>query len=215
MESAKVKAEKRAPGSRNANRRLRESGMLPAVIYGHKETPEHIAVSRHDVDLALEHQVHVVDLELDGGTTQYLIKDVQYDHLYKDPLHMDLLRVDADERVEVKIGLHFVGTPKGVQDGGELVTLLQELEVECPALSIPDEIRVNIGELAIDDDIHVKDLTMPPGVKALQEDDELVCLVREKKEEEEVEETGEEGEGGAEPEIIAKGKGEEEGGEEG
>ncbi|MGE3181664.1 MAG: 50S ribosomal protein L25 [Phycisphaerae bacterium] len=212
MHSSKIQAEPREPGSRNANRRLRESGMLPAVIYGHNETPEHVAVSRHDLDLALEHQAHVVELVMGETSTQYLIKDVQYDHLYKNPQHMDLLRVDANERVEVKVALHFIGTPKGVGEGGELVTLLQELDIECPALSIPDDIRVSLNDLGMDETIHVGDLKLPEGVKALQEDSESICFVREKKEAEEPV-AGEEGADGAEPEVITKGKAEEEGDE--
>lgn len=213
MEMTKIKGQRRPGGGRNANERLRRAGMLPAVIYGHKQEPEHVALPKRDIEFALQAQAHVLELTLDGVKPQpLLIKEVQYDHLYRDPIHLDLMRVDPNERVKVTIPLHFIGTPKGVSDGGEMVTLISDLDVEAPVLAIPEEIRVNVADIAIGGHLYVKDLALPQGVTPAIDKDEQVCLVRTKREVAEAAPTAE-GEAPAGPEVIAKGKIDEEGGE--
>lgn len=208
MEIAKIKAETRKPGSRNANQRLRRGGMIPAVIYGHGEEPETVAVSLHDMALALQHLAHVVNLQINGQEHQYLIKDVQYDHLQKTPIHVDLMRVDPNERVQVKVPIILRGTPKGVQAGGALTQMLTELNVECRLLNIPTELRVRIDHLEINGTLHVKEIELSADVTSLHEPEDVVVVVQPprtmaaaEEEEGETEESA-----GAEPEIISKGK---------
>jgi large subunit ribosomal protein L25 len=213
MEMTKIKGQRRPGGGRHANERLRRAGMLPAVIYGHKQEPELVAVPKRDIEFALQAQSHVLELSLDDAKPQpLLIKEVQYDHLYRDPIHLDLMRVDPNERVRVTIPLHFIGTPKGVSEGGELVTLITDLDVEAPVLAIPEEVRVNVADIGLGGHLYVKDLTLPAGVTPAISPDEQVCLVRTKRE---VAETAPaaEGEAPTGPEVIAKGKADEEGGE--
>lgn len=209
MEIAKIRGEARQPGNRHANQRLRRRGLIPGVIYGHGQEPETVAVSQHDLELVLGH-AHVVQLDMaDGEGKQYLIKEVQYDHLQKDLVHIDLMRVEAHERVEVKVRVELKGEPKGMHEGGELVQLITDLEIECPLLSIPDVITHNVKELGLDEILHVRDLALPPEVKPLHEPDEIVAVVRLKKVEEEVVPAaaapveGAEA-AGAEPEVITK-----------
>lgn len=211
MEIAKMTGQRRKPSGQKANARLRRDGLLPAVIYGHKQEPEHVALSRREIQFALAKQAHVLELALDGDKPQpLLIKEVQYDHLYRDPIHVDLMRVDANERVHVKVPLHFVGNPKGVQEGGEMVTLITDLDVEAPVLRIPDAIRVNVADLAIGGHVYIRDLQLPEGVSPVGKPDDQVCLVRTKREEAAAV-APIEGEAPAGPEVIAKGKIEEEG----
>lgn len=203
MEIAKFKAAKRVPGGQHANHRLRQSGELPAVIYGHKEAPEHVSLPLREIEKCLAQAQHVLELDIDGAAKTFLLKDVQYDHLYRTPIHVDLMRVDRNERVHVKVPVHLIGTPKGLAGGGELLTLMTELDVEAPLLAIPDEIRVQIGDLEINGHVYVKELALPEGVTALAAPDDAVCLVRTKKAAVEVAAV----EGAvAEPEVIAKGK---------
>ena len=213
MQVAKMEGRKRELSGRHANDRLRREGLLPAVIYGHKEDPEHVAVPLRDIAFALEHQAHVVELTVDGQASTYLLKDVQYDHLYRTPIHVDLLRVDPNERVSVKVALQFVGTPKGLTADAEMLTSITDLEVECPALQIPESIRVNIASLGHNESLLVKQLTLPDGMKALEDEDAVVCLIRTKRAHAEPTEAEAEGEGSAEPEVISKGKAEDEAGE--
>lgn len=209
MKIAKLKGQRRKLGGRHANERLRRAGQLPAVIYGHKVAPEHVALPRHELELALHAQAHVLEVDLDGKPEPMLIKEVQYDHLQRTPMHVDLMRIDPNERVRVKIPVHLVGTPKGVREGGELVVMISDIEVECPALRIPDDIRINIADLAIGGHLYVRDLTLPADVTPSQRPEDHVCLVRTKKEVVEAAPAAVEGEAAAEPEVITKGKGEE------
>jgi len=217
MEITTVRGEARGPGGKHRNERLRRRGLIPAVIYGHNEPPATAAVSRHDLALALEHMKHVVQMELDGKLSQYLIKDVQYDHLQKDPIHVDLMRVSLHERVHVKVALELKGEPKGIHEGGELVHLITDLEVECPLSQIPEVLYHNIKDLALGHALHVKELDLPAHIKPRHNPDDIVALVRLKRgvgvEEEAAAAPAEAAT--AEPEVIGKGpkEKEEEGGE--
>lgn len=177
MEIATIEGEKRQPGGRHANERVRRRGLVPAVIYGHNEPPETVSLSLHDTMLALEHMAHVIKLRIDGAERQYLVKDVQYDHLQQLPVHVDLMRVDPDERVEVKIPVVLRGTPHGVAEGGTLVQVITDLDVECLLLKIPDEIRVHVEHLGLNQMLHVRELQLPPDVKALHKPDEIIAVV--------------------------------------
>lgn len=216
METAVVKGEMRELGGRHANDRLRQRGLLPAVIYGHMEPPEYVSLSLHDFELALHHAAHVIKLLIDGRERQYLIKDVQYDHLQKTPVHIDLMRVDVTEKVHVHVPLEFRGTPMGVAHGGTLVQIQTELEVECLVLQIPDSIRVNVEHLGLNDALFQREVTVPENVKVLGDPDAVIAVVHPPRGgvDEDLEATAEAGEGASEPEVIGKGKSEdEEGGE--
>ncbi|MBK9120269.1 MAG: 50S ribosomal protein L25 [Phycisphaerales bacterium] len=207
MEITTIKGETRQPGSRNANARLRKSGLLPAVIYGHQLPPETVAVSQHDLELALQHNQQVVKLLVDGKETQYLIKEVQYDHLDEKPLHVDLVRVNADERVRVTVAIEFRGDPVGLQAGGTLTQVQSEVEVECSLLNIPERLRVRVQHLNLNESVFVRDLEVPEGVQVLDEPTTLLAIVHPPRgtTEEEIA-AAVEGEGSAEPEVIKKGK---------
>ncbi len=210
MQIASVMGETRETAGRHANERLRRRGMIPGVIYGHGEKPETISLSQHDLELALEKMQHVVSLKLGGKETAFLLKEVQYDHLNRTPLHVDLMRVDENERVRVDVAIELRGTPVGVADGGEMVIVINELHVECPLLEIPDHIRVKVDHLKIGDSVHVKELELPPNVKATHGPEDVVVLVRTKKTAAEAA-APVEGATVAEPEVIGRQAKEEEG----
>ena len=212
MEITTVQGEARQPGNRHANERLRHAGLIPAVIYGHGEAPEHIALSLHDVELALEHASHVINVKLQAGEKQYLLKDVQFDHLQKTPVHVDLMRVDVNERVKVNVPIDFRGTPKGVAEGGTLLHVLSELEIECLVLQIPDAIRVRVDQMEMNQQLHVSDIAVPDNAKILNAPTDIVAIVQPPRAETTAAPAAVEGEASsAEPEVITKGKIEEEG----
>ncbi len=95
----------------------------------------------------------------------------------QDILHADFRRVSADERIHVPVRIELRGIAPGVSAGGALDQPLHTLDIECPAVAVPDSIRVNINELKIGDAIHVRDLTLPPDVKALADADAIVVHV--------------------------------------
>ena len=108
-----------------------------------------------------------------------LVKEVQFDHLGLEVIHVDFARVSLDEKVEVTVPLELKGEPKGEADGGVLQQIISELEVECLVTDIPEAIRHNVSDMGMNDVLHIKDLTLPPGVRVLQDEDLIVATVRE------------------------------------
>lgn len=213
MEIPTLKGEPRKAAGSRAAWRLRQAGKLPAIVYGHRLDPEPVVLDYHDVEMQLRHGAHVVNLDLMGKVQPCLFKDAQYDHLGSKLLHVDLTRVSLTERVKVRIPLELRGHAKGVADGGVLHHEIVELEVECPALQIPDVIRVDISKVGLNEVMYVKDLTLDSNLKVLTDAESVVATVREPMAEEAVvaaEAAAPAETAAAEPEVIAKGKVEEE-----
>ena len=200
VKSAQVSAKSRKELGTRANRRLRELGLLPGVIYGHKEAIVPVTLTKKEVVDHLDHGAHLFDVNLDGKSEKVLVKEVQYDHLGAEVIHVDFARVSLDEKVTVTIPVELRGTPKGEADGGVLQQIIKELEIECLVTEIPDAIRHNVGDMALNDTVHIKDLKLPPGVKVLQDKDLIVVTVKEILE---VAAAPAE-EGTAEPEVIGR-----------
>ncbi len=214
MEIATVQGETRQPGNRHAGKHLRAKGLIPGVIYGHGQEPEHIALSQHDLELALEKSAHVINFKVGAQEKQYLVKDVQFDHLQKAPIHVDLMRVDVNERVQVSVPIDFRGTPVGVAEGGSLLHVLSELEIECLVLQIPDAIRVRVDGLVMNQSLHVSEIEVPENVKVLNAPTDIVAVVQPPRAEAAATVAVEGEATGTEPEVITKGKAEEEEGAE-
>lgn len=204
MQIPTITGEPRTVGNRHSNERLRRAGKIPGVIYGRGEPNESVAVSAHELGLALASQSHLVKLAVDGRENSYLIKDVQYDHLMRSPLHIDLMRVSLTEKVRVKVALEFKGTAKGTTAGGVLMHPMTEIEIECLPLEIPEVIRVNVEPLEVGQSLHVRELSLPPGVTALTDGNATVAAVFAKKEELPTVTAAAEGEAAAEPEVIGR-----------
>ena len=215
MEIVTLKSEPReANGTRKA-RALRKEGKLPVVIYGHGEPPESIALDQHDVEVALKHGARTLQVDVRGEAKPYLIKEVQYDHFAETPIHIDLARVDLNERVKVKVGIELRGTPKGVSEGGVLDQSMGQIEIECLVTDIPDTLHPFVSQLGLGESLYVKDLKLPAGVVALADPDDRIATVRKILEAAPVAPPVEGEEGAvAEPERIGRIKKEEEEGEE-
>jgi large subunit ribosomal protein L25 len=188
-------------GSR-ANKRLRDTGRVPGVVYGHKEEVLSVSMDKLDVTHHLSKGAHVFDLSMNGKSETVLVKEVQYDHLGDDVIHVDFNRVSADERVKVAVPIELKGKPKEAE-GGVLTQVLASLEVDCLVLEIPEVIRHSVVDMKLDDVLHVKDLVLPAGVKALQDGELIVATVKEVKEVLTVAPEAAEG-AAAEPEVIGR-----------
>ncbi len=204
METETINAEPRTHLGSKHTRRMRKSGKMPAIIYGHGEKPEPITIDAHEAENLLDHHSHVIELNFNGKKSNFLIKSVQYDYLGTNPIHLDLMRVNINERVQVNVEIELRGTAKGTEEEGVVSQLLNSIEVECLLTKIPESIRASIADLGVNDDLLVKDLELPEGVTAITEADEQVAVCRIPTVTEEVEET-EEGED-AMPEVIGKPK---------
>jgi large subunit ribosomal protein L25 len=199
-QSAQINAKPRSELGTRANKRLRAEGLLPGVIYGHKEAVIPVTLPRKEVVTHLRGGAHLFDLHLDGHAQKVLVKEVQYDHLGVEVIHADFARVSLDEKVKVTLAIELKGTPKGEEEGGVLQQVLVELEIECLVTDIPDMIRHNVAEMALNDVLHVSDLALPAGVRVLGDPERIVATVREVLEEVAAEPT----EGAAEPELIGR-----------
>jgi large subunit ribosomal protein L25 len=211
-EALVLKAQIRDGSGSKKSATLRQKGLIPAVVYGHKEKPVSIALNGHDFLANLQHGSRLFDIEIAGKQDKLLIKDVQYDYLGKDIIHADFMRVDLTERVTVSVPVELKGTAKGAVDGGIVDQHLAQLEVECVVTNIPESIVISIKELNIGDSIHAGDVTLPQGVKLVTDTAAIVLachVVVEAKTTEEAEL-----EAPAGPEVITKPKKEGEEGEE-
>lgn len=195
-------------GTRKA-RALRKKGLVPAVVYGHKEATVSLTLPADDLMKAVRQGARVIDLKTDGSTQKALIRDLQWDPLGHDILHVDFARVSEDERIVLDVRVEIRGTAPGVAAGGSLVQQVHSLHVECPVISVPESIRVNVGELQLNQAIHVRDLTLPPGV-VVKNDPETIIVTVVQKALEEAAAPGAPAPGEqAEPEVISRKKEEE------
>lgn len=164
-------------GSRKAAK-LRKQGLVPGIVYGHKEANVQVAVSAEELDRAIRVQhARVLGLKLDGKTETVLIRELQWDYLGSEMIHVDFERVSADERVKVTIPVHLKNTPKST-GGGVLDQPLHTVHVECPATAIPDDITIDITDLTLGNPIHVRELTLPAGVKVLEAAEAVVVQLK-------------------------------------
>lgn len=164
----KVSGQPRGSLGTSAARRLRNTGLVPCNVYGHKQDPAPIVVGDEAITQVVRSGAHVVDLDVAGQAGKALVKDVQWDTFSERVLHVDFLRVDANERVRIEIPLQLKGTAPGVMAGGVLEIPHHTVMVECLAIEVPDFIQVRIGSLGVGDMVHVSDLQdVPPGVNIL------------------------------------------------
>ncbi len=211
-ESVVLVTEKRDTRGTRTARRLRGQGRVPGVVYGHKEETLSVSVATDDLVSAIRHGARVVDLRSDAGLQKAQIAELQWDHLGHEVLHVDFRRVAADERIHVTVPIEVRGIAPGVTAGGVLDQPIHTLSVECPADSVPESIRVNINELQLGGAIHVRDLHLPDGVKALADPDAIVVHVTAPQAEPEA--AAAPGAEQAEPEVIGRKAAAEEGEEE-
>jgi large subunit ribosomal protein L25 len=193
-------------GSKDAHL-LRKAGRIPAVIYGHQQDPLHVSLDAKKVSELVEHHAHLVKVNLDAGTEQCLLKELQWDYLGSSLIHVDLERVSADERVTVSVGIEVTGEAVGLKEAGAFLEQpTAELEIECLATDIPELITVDVSELKVGETLTVADLKLPEGVKATADPDMVIAAVHMAAAEEEEAEVAA---GTEEPEVIGRKPGEE------
>ena len=190
----------RNEGGKRRNRRLRISGTVPAVLYGHGQQTVSLAVGENDVSTALRQGVRVVELTGDVQDTA-LIRSTQWDSFGVELLHVDFQRVSATEKVETRVAIELRGIAPGINEGGTVDNLLHEIEMLCPATSIPEKLEVNINDLHLGDSIPVSQLEIPEGAQLITNADAMVvqCIAKIDVDEEETEPAD-----SAEPEVIGR-----------
>jgi large subunit ribosomal protein L25 len=183
----KLSARPRSESGRNAVKQVRARGGVPAVIYGSKDKPANLEVSRRDIEALLSHAVGeniLVDLQIEeGGKTTSrlsLIQEVQHHPLRREVLHVDFHAVSMTEKISADIVIESVGEPDGVKNfGGLLEQSMRSVTIRCLPQNLPEIIRVDVSALKIGDSIHVRDLPLPAGVEADEDADLTVFIVAE------------------------------------
>jgi len=206
METKTIQVQlKKDYGSRIA-RKHRKSGLIPSVLYGHKQGNLMFLLDKKEFVKVFDSGVKTVNLKWDGSKEMALIKDMQFDTFGKEILHIDFVRIALTEKITTPVPVVLYGTSQGVKEGGILDHAMKEVEIECLPTEIPKEIRIDVSELKVKDSLHIKDIELSPNVKVLDNPDAIVVSVHFAAEEKEVSE--EELVSG--PEVITARKPEEE-----
>ncbi|HEV2718866.1 MAG TPA: 50S ribosomal protein L25 [Thermoanaerobaculia bacterium] len=216
MAEVTLEVSRREKSGKEVAKKLRAAGKVPAVVYGGHKDPVAIEVDRKAVSELIQksdHGVRSIFLLKMTGTDQQrhaMIKDIQIDPVSRRMTHIDFVRVVMDEIVRVTVPVHISGTAIGVKEGGILDWQVRDLHVECLPNAIPDKIDIDVSPLGSHDYYRISDLKLPEGVKVLDDPERVVVGVTHLRAEV-VEPTAAPAEAApAEPEVIKKGKTEEE-----
>jgi large subunit ribosomal protein L25 len=219
METFTVEGKIREERGKNAARRTRKTGMVPAVLYGGRKDSVTLAVNAKQVSKILRsesgHNTIFTVRVADGAEEKAMMKDWQVDPFTGSLLHVDMLRIAMDVRMHVRVPVHTFGEAQGVKlQGGIFEMVTREVEIECLPSDIPEEFKVDISGLMIGKQLRAGDVPLDPEKMKLVTDPQRVIahVVTLKKEEEPTPEAAVAAETApAEPEVIKKGKKEEEG----
>ena len=200
-----LKMQKRTESGKGAARRLRTEGLIPGVIYGAGKAPTPVSINAHDLMMIVKEggfYSRILTTELDGTKEQVLPRELQRDPVKGRYQHLDLLRFDPKKKITVNVPIHVTGDEEspGIEEGGVLQVIRNEVEVLCLASKIPEELQVSVAALEIGDVVRFSDMPLPEGVEITDEEDRTIAsivTVREEPEEDlEADVEGEEGEEG-------------------
>ncbi|MFC1781877.1 50S ribosomal protein L25 [Planctomycetota bacterium] len=186
-----LKAEIREQTGSKSVGRIRKQGRIPAIVYGHKEEPIAISLDVHNFVEGLHHGSRLIDVQIGKQKQKVIVKDLQYDYLGKNILHVDLMRVDIKELIKVNVPIELKGTAQGTHEGGIVEEHVDRLEIECKANEIPENIIVSVKDIRVGDALHAGEIELPSGVKLISSPETLLItchLVAAAKTTEEIEE---------------------------
>lgn len=197
---AAIAGEPRTEFGSTKTRKLRLNGLVPGNICGHGQPPATFTVKSEDLEPIVRSGTKVVDLTVSGKTEKAMVLEVQWDTFGSRVQHIDLLRVDPNERIHVEVPIEIKGVAAGTLSGGVLEHPLHHLEIECLAYLIPNSFIVKVQDLQVGQSLHVRELECPEGLKILNDPDEVVIhIVKVANVEVAPAETG-----AAQPEVIGK-----------
>lgn len=197
-----LKAEVREHTGSKTVRKIRKQGRIPAIMYGHKEEPVAISLDGHNFIEGLHHGHRLIDVQIGKKKEKTIVKELQYDHLGKNIIHADLMRVDVSELVKVTVPIELKGTAAGTHEGGIIEEHTDHLEIACKATDIPESIVVSVKDIHVGDALHAGNVELPDGITLVSSPDILLVtchLVAAAKTTEELEE-----EVPAAPEVIGE-----------
>lgn len=205
MSTVELSASARTESGKGAARKLRQAGSIPAVIYGHGREPQSLTTNARETERLLQRiatSSTVIELSIDGNVSRTLIREIQRHPFKRHIMHIDFQELVAGEVISVRVPIVYVGTPDGVRhEGGHLDQILHDLLVETLPSNIPNHIDVDVTSLKLGKSLHVSDIVMPEGVKAMDDAGSTLCVVHASKA---GTETVDEAAAAAEPELIRK-----------
>ena len=189
-----IKVERRENDGRGASRRLRNTGKVPAIVYGGELAPVSIQIEHNDVWLASQHEWFysaILDLSLNGDVQKVLLRDLQRHPFKQQLLHLDFQRVDENKAIRIRVPLHFLNqekSPAGKKAGVLISHALNELEISCLPKHLPEYIEIDLANLDVGDIVHLSEVKLPEGVEIPElrlgkEHDVAVVTAQEVKEE--------------------------------
>ncbi|MEW5901139.1 MAG: 50S ribosomal protein L25 [Acidobacteriota bacterium] len=214
--SLTIKAEKREAFGKNASRRFRAQGLIPAVLYGEGKFNFPLILSKKDVIMILKSETGentIFKVAFDSKSRDVMIKEIQSDPTTDELIHADLIQISMDRAIRVNVPVVLQGDPLGVKtEGGFVDFMTRELEIDCLPKDIPEHIKVDISALHLHQSLKVAEITPPPGVKFISEPSVVVVLIGVPHKEEEVAKPAEEVAAvePTEPEVIKKERAEKE-----
>lgn len=218
-----IEVERRTAVGKGASRRLRQRGLIPAVVYGGGKETVPVVIDRHAVTELLRQERGrntLFLLKMKGTKLERLamLRDAQIDPRTRQFVHLDFIRVMKGQRVKVEVPVELVGEPAGVKVGGFLDWPKRSLSLECPADQVPPVVTVDISRLGLGEHVAAADVPLPPGAKLLDDPHTVLVAVeahgvKVAEAEEGAAEAGAPAEEPVEPEVIRRGKGAEEAGE--
>jgi large subunit ribosomal protein L25 len=164
-----ISAEQRERVGKGSARAVRRAGRVPAVIYGDKKEPIGITLEASEIT-KIVHQPGIfgrlLDIQVSGGKHTVLTRDIQFHPVTDNVLHMDFLRISGSAKVAVAVAVEFINEQEcpGIKVGGVLNVVRYEIELLCPATTIPEKITVDLEGLKIGDSVHISTITLPDGV---------------------------------------------------
>ncbi|MDR0601174.1 MAG: 50S ribosomal protein L25 [Treponema sp.] len=166
-------------GSADA-RRIRQTGRIPAVLYGRTGSPLSIDLDGREFLGGIKNisESTIVKVEVEGKSYDAFVKDTQRNIVNGNILHVDFYEVESGRLLRARVSVHIHGTPVGVREGGILEFPLHEIEVECFPRDLPGRIDVDVSALKVNQSIHVRDIALGEGVKLISGADQVVALVK-------------------------------------
>lgn len=210
MSEISIKAKRRPLSTKGAVNKARRDGDVPAIYYTKSTEPIPIVLPEISLKpLVYTSETHIVDLQIDDEkeSKKSILKGIQFDPVTDRIIHCDFLGISLDEEIEIEVPVAFEGTAKGIKEGGVVQHSIHKVRISCLPNNIPDHITIDVTNLGLGDAIHVKDLNIA-NVRFLQNEDVIIVSVVHPRATTEA--ATAEGQEIKEPEVISKGKAEEE-----
>jgi large subunit ribosomal protein L25 len=202
----KLAVERRTKLGTTGAKALRGAGKIPAVVYGHGDVPEHVALDARAFEELLHHGGRNTIITLSDGSRKRqtaLVRVIQFHPVSRRIVHADLQRVSADETIGARLGIVTVGVADGVRNSGAVMDVItHEIEVEGPASQIPEHLEVDVTPLAVHEHITAGDVALPAGFRLVTPPETIVVAIEPSRTARELEEAAVPTEEAPEPEVI-------------